>query len=564
MQTPLISEKKSLNKLFVQKGLPVFAAFWLLTFIIYLPAAKAGWVRDAAGWLQNIKNLSFWDYINNTQSEIPSLYQFTQFTTYIIFKLIKANPYAWHLLMITMHAVNCFLFYTVCARLFTDTGIKNGRNIALAGVALYTVCPHISEVIVWESAFHYLQGFMLILLVLWCLQKFIHTPDRKYAWWAGIIYLCSTYSLEIFYLTPWFCLGMALYYHYGLGFDKETYKKTLRWFILPQLILFAVHIVILKVVYSYMFAHIGSNFWQPFTNYICKPARYIFHILFMGRFFSFEIRKAVYDFIGSPAALIMFYNAFILLCLHIGTRFTGMSMRGKATALLFAWAVLAQAIILPLAFPDMLLVFFDRYTYFLDAFIYMLVALLLNYIPNKYVEGILIFLIGVANLYFTIKVNLTWKHSAYITNRLLKEMPDPGDKTVIILNLPQNMNGIPMIGAQQEGEFKKQYDLFVKSIPNKIYDVAAYNMLTREDGAHVMVINDSTIKVTLNQWGTWWWYADFGAVSYENADYKLNMIDMGHWYDIVLKQPAEKYLILFQQGDQWRTVNMNKKNEDQY
>jgi hypothetical protein len=537
---------------------------WLLTFSVYLPAAKAGWVRDAAGWLNNIKTLSFWDYINNTQSEIPSLYQVTQFTTYVIYMLFKANPYAWHLLMVTMHVVNSFLFCTLCSGIFTDAGLKNGRAIAIAGVVLYTVCPHISEVIVWEPAFHYLQGFMLILLTLWCMQRFLHTANKKYAWWAGIIYFCSTYSLEIFYLTPWFGLALALYYRYGLNYDKEVYKKVLKWFILPQLLLFALHIVILKIVYSYLLAHIGPNFWQPFTNYICKPPRYIFHILFMGRFFSFDTRKAVYDFIGSNAGLIVFYNIFILLCLHIGSRFTGMSMRGKAMVLLFTWAVLAQAIILPLAFPDMLLVYFDRYTYFIDAFIYMLVALLLSYIANKYIRSTVLSLVGLANLYFTVKINLTWKHSAYIINRLLKDMPDPGDKTVIILNVPQNMNGIPMIGAQQEGEFKKLHGLFVRQMPNKMYDAVAYNMLTRDDGAHVMVINDSTIKVTLNQWGTWWWYADFGAVSYENEDYKLNMMDMGHWYDIILKHPADRYLLLFQQGDQWRTVNMNKKNENQY
>lgn len=564
MDTATVKNGTNTRKISANRDLLVFVGLWLLTFALYLPAAKAGWVRDAVGWLNNIRNLPFADYINNTQSAIPSLYQFTQFTTYLVYKVVNANPYAWHLLMVTMHVVNCYLFYLLCATLFTDAGLKNGRSIALAGVCLYTVCPHISEVIVWEPAFHYLQGFLLILLILRWQQLFIHNPLKKYAWWAGIVYLCSTYSLEIFYLTPWFSVAMLLYYRFGLRYDRETIRKAFRYFVIPQLLLFLVHIILLKVVYSYLFAHIGPNFWQPFTNYICKPPRYLFHILFMGRFFSFDTRKAVYDMIGSTPGLIIFYNAFILLCLHVGSRFSGMSSRGKIAALLFAWIIPATAIILPLAFPDMLLVYFDRYTYFLDAFVYMLLAIGISYIPGKYISGAVLAAIGAAHVYFTIIINLTWKHSNYITTRLLKEMPDPTGKTVVILNLPQNMNGVPMIGAEQDGQFKKMHDMLVAPGNYKIYDAAAYNMLTKEDGAHVLVVNDSTVKVTLNQWGTWWWYGDFGGISYENEDYKLNMVDMGHWYLLTLKKPKENFLLLFEVGDQWRTVDWNRKNEEQY
>ena len=547
------------------KNFLVFGGLWLLTFGLYIPAAKAGWVLDSAGWLNNIRNLKFWDYINNTQSTIPSLYQFTQFTTYVIYKAFNANPYAWHVLMVTMHALNSFLFYIVCSKLFEDSQIKNGRNIAIAGVILYTVCPHISEVIVWESAFHYLQGFLLILLVLFFTQKFVHAPLKKYAWWSGIIFFCSTYSLEIFYLTPWFVLTMALYYRYVLGYDKSIFRKVTRWFVIPQLVMFVLHIIILRTVYHGQMAHLGQNLWQPFSTYICKPPRYIFHILFLGRFFDLDTRRLVYMVVGSNAALIIFYNIFVLVCVHIYTKFGKMHLKGKVSVLFFVWVIMCLGIILPLGFPDMMLLYYDRYTYFLDAFIYMLLALLFSYISNKYISAVLLVLYSLVNVYFTVKLNLTWKHSAYINNRLLKELPDPGNKTVVLLNLPQCMNGIPMISAEKDGEFKMMYKLFVnKNITNKIYDAVAYNMLTKEDGAHVFVHNDSEITVTLNQWGTWWWYEQYGGFSYENEDYVLDMKDMGHWYDLKLKHPADQYLLLFQQGDRWKTVNMKKKNEQQY
>ncbi len=538
----------------------MFFVLWLTTFALYLPAIKAGWVLDSAGWLNNIRNLKFWNYINNSQSGIPSLYQFTQFTTYIFYKLFHSNPYAWHILMVTMHSVNAFLFFTICYRLYIDSGIKNTFSISLAGVLLYTVCPHISEVIVWEAAFHYLQGFMLILLILNWVQQFHHRQHRKYAWLAGIIYLCSTYSLEIFYLTPWFILTLALYYRFALGYDYAIFKKVINWFFIPSLLLFLLHIVVLRIVYGWYFAHIGQNLLQPFTSYICKPPRYIFHILFFGRFFPLELRRQVYLFLGSNAGLIIFYNIFILVCCWMVAGFNKFNKKARAGILFFAWIIIAQAIIMPLAFPDMQRVYFDRYTYFLDAFVYMLLALAVSYISFRFIRGFIIGGFGLINIYFTIKVNLDWKHSSYIVNRLLKNFPDPGNKTVILLDLPQNMNGIPMIGAEKDGQFKMIYKLFVNpDIPNQIYDVAAYNMMTGNDGANVVVHNDSLLRVTLNEFGRWWWYEAHGGISYENDDYKLIMRDMGHWYDLILKHPEREYMILLQQGDQWKIVDRSKK-----
>jgi hypothetical protein len=557
------NNKHFLSK-YLDKNAVVFGFLWLLTFAIYLPAAKAGWVIDSAGWLYNIRNMKFLDYINNTQSvNIPSLYQFTQLVTYVFYKLFNANPYAWHTLMVTMHAVNAWLLFIVCSTLFRNSGIRNNRSITLWGAILFTVCPHISEVIVWESAFHYLQGLMLILLILWCTQRFIHGHQKKYALIAAVIYFCSTYSLEIFYITPWLVLSFAAYYHYALSYDKSTLRKTLLWFFVPQLLMFGLHLLVLLFVYGRV-AHIGENVWQPFSNYACKLPRYIFHILFLGRYFPNPVRQQVYVFIGHNMSLIVFYNLFVLLCIHIASRFFTMTSKGKTMVLLFTWIVISTTILLPLTFPTILLVVYDRYTYFLDAFTYMLLALAASYLTQKYILGFLLAAYSCINLFFTIKVNLYWKHSAYIVNRLLKEIPDPGNRIIVLLNLPQSLNGIPMIGAERDGQYKKMHELFVGKIPNKIYDVAAFNMLTKEDGAHVIVANDSIVRVTLNQWGTWWWYEAQGGISYENEDYILYMRDMGHWYDIQLKHPRDQYLLLYAVGDKWKEVNWKKKEEKQY
>jgi hypothetical protein len=168
------------------------------------------------------------------------------------------------------------------------------------------------------------------------------------------------------------------------------------------------------------------------------------------------------------------------------------------------------------------------------------------------------------NVFFLMRVNLRWKRSDRVVQQLLESFPDPQGKTVLLLNTPENMDGVLMIGSPKFGAFRLMYNLSTgRQQSSPVYDVVSYNMRSVNDGAHVNVINDSTIKVTLNQWGTWWWYDYRGAVSYENSAYRVNMVDQGHWYELILKKPAHEYLLLYSVGGQWKMVNMNAGDADQ-
>lgn len=219
---------------------------------------------------------------------------------------------------------------------------------------------------------------------------------------------------------------------------------------------------------------------------------------------------------------------------------------------------------MPLQFPgSALLVFYDRYVYFAAAFIYLLLALLAaRFIQNKYVIIGLFCIYIDLNLYYTIQLNTYWIDSDKINNKLIRNFPNDESKTVLLLNNPENMNGAPMIGAQPEEMFKGMLEIYRLRRENSIYDVASYNMVTDYNGAHVKVINDTMISVMLNHTGTWWWYEGHGAKSYETPDYKVDVKAVGQRYDLILKQPAEKYLLLYSVGDTWEKI-MSKINVQQ-
>ena len=194
-----------------------------------------------------------------------------------------------------------------------------------------------------------------------------------------------------------------------------------------------------------------------------------------------------------------------------------------------------------------------------------MLALLFSNVRPVFISMGALSVYALLNSYFLMKTNYYWKRSAYIVNRLTHEIPDPANRTIILLNLPENMNGILMVGSQPESVWKLIYNLNnEKQINNPVYDVASYNMLTPDDGAHVKVLNDSTLSVTLNQWGTWWWYRYRGGISYENDAYKLNMKDVGHSYELTIRKAPSEYLLLYSVGDKWKQVDWNKKDIDQY
>ncbi len=539
--------------------------FWAFVFMLYLPTANAGRVGDFPGWVTFLNSVKFTDYINRTGSGIPSMYQFTQIVTYVFYKLFGANAWLWHLLFITMQAVNALLLFTFCKVLLQTASVRNAPITAYMGTLLFCASPYISEVVVWESAFHYLLGLMLMLLILRCVQQYMALQHKKYLWCAGITFLLSSYSLEVFYLTPCFTLLLVLFYRSAIGTDKKIVYNALLYCVLLQAIFFAAHFIALHTLYHESIAHVTSASVQANTENLSKAPKYIFHLLLLGRFWPQELRSKIYRFTELTGALVSIYGAVFALLLLILFRYRQMSAAAKAAVLLFIYTLLSLALILPLWFPDSGLVIYDRYTYVLAAFFCILIASVINLIAGKKLFIAVMACYMLINLRFTHKANAYWQQSAQVVNNLLMGFPNDPSKKILLLNLPECLDGVQMVGTRDDGEFRMMYNAIMpQKLTNQVYDVEAFYMRSPDDGANVTVVNDSMATVTLNDWGRWWLYYGMGATSYENADFKVDMKDPGHSYNIILKHPADGYKLLYVTGGAWKTADWSKKNIAQY
>lgn len=516
-------------------------------------------VGDFPRWIATMQQLSFKDYINDA-----GLYQFTQLTGYAFYKAFGVNPWAWHLLQVTMHSINCFLLLLICRNVLADSGIKHAAAVAFGAALLYCVSPHNGEVIVHEPCYHYLQGMLMLLLIVYWVQRFLYTQLYKYVWWSIILYAISIFSLEVFYLTPWFAFSLVVYYKLVLGHDKTVYKKFMRWIFSPLLLIFVVYLIIQRLTADTYLAH-SVGFPAGVSFYFSIFPRLLFHTLFLGRFFPNELRQKVYDVCTGTVFLTIFYLLLLSVIAYLVLRFKTISIRWKAAGLLLVWMLLGVSIVVPMSFPDIQLSVFDRYVYFMTPFLYVLVALIIS-AASAYIAVAILAAYLTVNGYACIKINRYWQRSAQIVHKLVERFPEVGNKIVLLLNNPENINGIGIIGSRPESNFKVLYNITHdgRKIHTTVYDVASCNILNKESGAHVTVENDSTIKVTLNQWGTWWWFRYAGATDRETAAFKLNMRDPGHWYELTLKQPADNYIILYEINEQWKQVDMSKKGIDQY
>ena len=555
---------KNINKngKLLKSNTAIFIFYWLLAFIMYLPARKAGWVGDFFEWYEKVKTLDFVSYINWNISEMAELYQFTQLVTYCFYRLFGVSTFPWHLLHLTIHVFNCFLLYIICKKLFIDSGIKNSLYAAFFGALLFLISPQVSEAVIYKPAFHFLLAFTFILVIISCLQQYLSTKKVLYAWVAGIVFLLSTHSLELFILTPLFVSSIGIYY-YLLYKQNEDLKQLFLGFLLPEMIGIGLYFLWLRLAFPNKIPHNATLFTM--ADYAGKSWKYIFHILFFGRYFEPGIKNNVYTFLDSKLAIYAFYFLFISLIVFTVFRYKQLRQATKLKIVLTYCCLIPMIILSMNWFPNLLLIVTDRYPYVLVAFLFMLLILFIIQIPNRVIRYTLLIIYALVNIYFTIKVNLYWRQSSIIMNTMEKTFPEPGNKILLILNEPYCLNGAIIFRAMPNCEFVGFYNLYHdKKILNTAYDIAAYNMVTANDGAHVNVLNDTTVEVTLNQWGTWWWYDYQGCTSRETKDYKLDMVDAGHRYKLILKKDAKEYLLLYQNNKQFKTVNWDLKNTNQY
>ncbi|MGC4056918.1 MAG: hypothetical protein QM743_02205 [Chitinophagaceae bacterium] len=537
----------------------MYLGFWLLLFVLYFPAREAGFVSDYTGWLYDLQHSSFADHINRKHFVVQSLYQLSQLTTWALFQVLGTHAFLWHLVHISLHALNCLLLFRFVAGL----GLPEEKRLYLwIGCLLLCVRSGLSEVIVWEASFHYLLGSLLLLLVLRNAQLWLVSQRIRYAIAAGVVYALSTFSIELFYVTPLMVLMLLPLVCRKGPAQQSLSVRFICLFTLPQALLLLLHFSLVHLFYGTWLPHISADNAAsiPYTELFARAPRWLINELLQARFMKQEWRDRLYGFFGEPLLTFLFWGIWLLVILEL------LNKRRPAISNILLYLHAAQTVCLllisPLNFPSAFEVVYDRYSYFFSMFLWPELALFLSLLSRKLLRlcsfGVLLLVQGL----FAIRESRKWGRAQDQIRSLISGLPDHTDKKVLLLNMPHSIDGIYMIPPNPQNEAQLLRNLLYKPINYELIDVAGNNIHSFSDGAHARVVDDSTVDFALNQWATWWWYDERGLVSRETPYFRLESRE----YDnrITLKGNPDQYLLLFQVGDHWKKVDMRRKGVDQY
>lgn len=541
---------------------------WLAVMLLYVPAWKGGFQQDFQGWLELYHHSTFWGMLNREGIPVHSFYQVTQLQLYILTKLFGVHPVPWFLLFTALHALNGTLLYRLVRAVLSDFQLANAEWVALAGTLLVLFNPSMTEVVIWKAAYHYLIAVQGILWILWWARKYLLNREPKWVWGSILLLVILAFTLELWYTIP-LLVGLMIIAYYRAGIiNKGQFRSSLTKLFLPLAAVLLLHLLIYRLTYGTWFAH--TAFTSPGDDSMIYVAArlwgYEWHLLGFGRFSPHELRELVYKKTGYTKGGLLAIALVAILAEWSWRSYPRWKGGMRAIALFGGWSLISIVIILHYLPADLFVVSNDRYLYLSAFFQWTLVAIVLAVLfRNVWLRRIAFAVVLLACLGFTAYLVREWRHSTKVFRAVQDKFIWKDAPVVLILNMPSMYNGIGIIRGSDTSELPWHLANFGRSVPKgQVRDVSSYNMLHSWDGAHVVVEDSIHLHVSLNQWGSWWQLNGLGALDRSNALFDLHFIDPGHDYRLTLKQQPPGMVILYQQGLEWRVVDMNKIGVEQW
>jgi len=546
-----------------------FLLFWILSLIIYLPTYHGGFYEDFQGIITRDRGLGLIDYIFREDRRVADLYIGNFTVNYILYKSFGVNPIPWYIVFSTLHALNAIIIASCFRKLFNWFGWQNNASCVLVGVLFWLLSPIHVETINWKACVHYLIAVSLLFLTLSFFLDYLKNGKKHQLVAILLCYTLSTLFWEIFYITPFICLLLTWFSFNNLAPVSGFIAKRGTLVFVLLLLLFGLYYFALIQYSNRYIPRVDKAAFQNITFKVSafKFCGYFCYIYFGEYLLPASVRAGFLSLLHTTAFQIVFLAPIAILIITGLFKIKSISQRKRLLLFLLLCAIGGVCILIPMPYPELFPYSGGRYFYPASAFFYMLLAgLIFNCIKNTKYKLTVISLYLVFSLYGMARMTRNVYHSNKIFYGLMDNFDYSDKDTVVLLNLPASIRGIGLMGTDKGGNIGIHTGM-LRNRKNscKEYNVSGYNMVSRWDGAHVTVINDTTIKVTLNQYGSWWWYEGFGAYDYTCDLYSVRFIENDFSYILTFKHRLSgNTVVLFQKDAHWHKVDMERYNEEQW
>jgi hypothetical protein len=515
---------------------------------------------------EDYNNNNFKDFVNSGKH---SLYQGVYLVYYILIALLGNNTLLWFLLFSTLHAwlgTVVFHFFRTWLQLIKVP--FNNFDLLLA-VILFLLGPLSLEVVTWEACIHYIISAIILFYILSFLLNFYTTNKIKYLTFIYFLMFVSIFFLEYFYLTPFYILTISFSLCYQQQFDRQRFKNILFKIFAPTILILLIYFFLLNLTLNTSIGRVNDGILGNMTPYFIaeRYAQFGLRLWCWEFLWPQQIRDTINSCINSNLFKTTFLVIIGISSIIIAKNYKKWPSLKKALVITLILTAISCVVILPMWYYDTFYFTGSRYFYIPSIFASLFVVLAIKTMINKEKLAYLILLVYLTiNLSITLFLTYQIGYSSKINYALFDNFKWNNGKKVLLLNLPNMLNGIPMLESGNPSNFKDHYEILTgKSISSTVYDVSSYNMLHKYDGAHFIVEDSVTVKAVLNQMGSWWWEGGFGAKDYENDLYQFKLSPDAFSYTLFFKQPIDSNTILiYHVGPSWKILDMQKIGVEQW
>ena len=532
------------------------ALFFVIASVLwYLQAWQYGFVSDFLGWVYKYQNGSYTDVLNCFGYN--GLHQVFHLINYSAYRLFGTSELPWSILFSSWHGLNAYLLF----ELLRD--IKTRWNLELPKLEwfvslLFLIAPFQIEVLSWNACLHYIISLFFLLVSLRLLFRYLSTNRPRELIIIHLVFLLSLFTLEINLSIPFILLAILFFDHLKSN-TMPLFSKPLMSIFLPQFIMILLYFALNKMILGDWVGHYGTDVHLsiPLSQIIGHAWGYVLHHSLYLDLFDYNTQRAIYKFIFNP----LFSYGFLLVSL-VGIvfaikKFSDIDAKLQLSGTFLVVFFMSLVPILSLYFYYATPFKNDRYLYFASPFLFVSICTLCYYLRYSWRYALLIVYL-IANMIFSRANIKSAALAAEGSDFMLQNFPCDAyiGQEIVLLGLADNFRGCYLYSeyADDANSFKKAMAI---KYPNRsceldILNPAQFNIKFATDGLGAHYVDDKTIKVFIQQWGTWFWRHGKGLASYETDRYRLET--HGWYYLLYLKEDFENSVFLYPEGAEWKIL----------
>jgi hypothetical protein len=447
-----------------------------------------------------------------------------------------------------LHALNAVLLFAFVSKLLSVFTYPNSFFPVFIAASCFLISPYHTEVIVWSGAFNYLLVSCFVFFSLYSYTSYL-VSQKTSAFIATIISFglaAFSHELGLFLIPAYMVISLIV--------KKHDLKKSIYFFLIVSSC--AVIYLVNRSLSGSVIGHYGAQTHLNFqlVEMIGAVFKYLLKIILLSGFWPVQLQESIYNLLQVPSVALLLL-ALLISCL-VFLLLTATKANGRRIYLLFFLLFLVFVFpVLNLYFPYWTKIHADRYCYLPSAFLYTLLMCLLFRYGNifKWFLPIVYIYFSIVSLTYNLK---SWQQAGAMQDSLETDFRWWTATHIYILNLPDNFRGAYMYRSNQPSSFAASFIKWDKNrqLEGKIIEVLGYNLNDFSDSVYVEKVSGNKLKVTLAQWGTWWWGDKHGGTNYENEWVRVNTTGNALEYFVEFKQKKDGDIYIYAANGKWNQL----------